>query len=89
MIPKVKEHDTFGCLLAGVPGRECPESARDKATLGQAEQETGCNERSIAALKRLEGADNPEEEELESEPLAGPNAIENYVGGNFKQDDAQ
>lgn len=89
MVAKVEEHDAFRSLLAGIPGRQGPETTGDEARLGNSQKESGRDERTVAVLEGLEGADGAEEEELEGQPLAGADAVENHVGGNLEEHDAE
>lgn len=89
MVAKVEEHDALGSLLSGIPSGQGPETTRDEARLGNSQKESGRDERTVAVLEGLEGADSAEEEELEGQPLARADAVENHVGGNLKEHDAQ
>lgn len=89
LVTKVEEHDALGRLSARVPGRERPETAGNETRLGDTKQQTGGNEGAIAVLESLEGRDGAEEEELQGEPLAGADAVENHVGWDFEEHDAE
>jgi hypothetical protein len=43
----------------------------------------------VSSRVYLEGADDAEEEELQGEPLARADAVEDHVGGDLGQDDAE
>lgn len=43
LVAKVEYHDYFGCLFSRIPGRYGPQTARNKARLGQAKEKTSCN----------------------------------------------
>lgn len=89
LVTKVEEHNALGRLSARVPGRERPETAGNETGLGDTKQQTGGNEGAIAVLESLEGRDGAEEEELQGEPLAGADAVENHVGWDFEEHDAE
>jgi len=89
LVAEVEEHDALGGLAAGVPCREGPQTARNEARLGDAQQEAREDEGTIRALEGLEGRDEAEEEELEREPLAGADAVQDHVGGDLEEHDAQ
>ena len=89
LVSKVEEHDTLRRLAACVPGRQRPETTGDEARLGHAEEETGGDEGAVVVLEGLEGGNGAEEEELQSEPLSGADAVQDHVGGNLEEDDAE
>lgn len=85
LVAEVEDHDTLSRLASGVPGGQGPETTRNEARLGDTEQESSGDEGAIVVLESLEGGDGTEEEELESEPLAGTDPVEDHVGGNLEQ----
>jgi len=89
LIAKVKDHDTLGGLVSRVPGGERPEATRDKPRLSYAQDKAGGNESAVPVLEGLECADDAEEEELQGKPLARSNTVENHVGGDFSQNNAE
>lgn len=89
LVTEVEEHDTLGGFLAGVPGREGPETTGDEARLGDTKEEPSRDEGAIAVLESLEGTDGAEEEELQGQPLAGADTVEDHVGGDLEEHDAQ
>lgn len=89
LVSKVEEHDPLGRLLARVPRGQGPEPSRDEARLGHAEQEARGDEGAVAVLEGLKGADGAEEEELQRQPLSRADAVEDHVGGDLEEDDAE
>lgn len=89
LVAEVEEHDTLGGLLSGVPSRESPETTGNEPRLGHAQEESSSDEGTIAVLEGLEGTDGAEEEQLEGEPLARADAVEDHVGGNFEEDNTE
>lgn len=89
MVPEVEDHNPLGGLGARVPCGKCPEAAGDEARLGDTQQEAGTNERGVVCLECLKCADGAKEEELESKPKAGTDAVERHVGGDFEKNDTQ
>ena len=89
LVTEVEEHDTLGSLLPCVPCRQRPQATGDKTGLGHAEQETRSDERAVVVLECLEGTDGTEEEKLKSEPLAGTDAVQDHVGGDLEEDNAE
>lgn len=89
LVTEVKEHDTLGSLIARVPGRKRPQAARNETRLGNSEQESGRDEGAIAVLESLKGRNEAEQEELQSKPLSRPDAVQDHVGWDLKEHDAQ
>lgn len=89
LVTKVEEHDSLGSLAPCVPGRESPETTGDETRLCNSQEEASRDEGGVVGLEGLESADGAEEEELESEPLAGANSVEDHVGRNLEQDNTQ
>lgn len=89
LVTKVEEHDTFGGFLAGIPSREGPETTGDETRLSNTEEESSRDEGSVVVLESLEGTDGAEEEELQGQPLAGADTVEDHVGGDLEEHDAQ
>lgn len=89
LVTKVEEHDSLGSLAPCVPGRKSPETTWDETRLRHSQEETSSDEGGVVGLEGLECADGAEEEELESEPLAGANSVEDHVGRNLEQDNTQ
>ena len=89
MVSKVEDNNAFGRFLPGVPRRESPQSTGDKPGFGDAKEKASEHEDTVALLKGLEGADSAKEEELKSEPLSRADPVEDHVGRNFGEDNAE
>lgn len=84
LIPEIEEHHPLSSLAARVPRGKCPEPTGDKTGFGHAEEESSRDEWRVAVLESLKETDGSEEEELESEPFPGPDAVEDHVGWDFE-----
>ena len=89
LVAEVEDHDTLGCLCAGIPGREGPQTTGDEAGLCDTEQQAGGNERAVVRLEGLEAADDTEEKELEREPFARTDTVQDHVAGNLEEHNAE
>ncbi len=89
LVAKVEDHHALGRLRARIPRRQRPQAAGDEAGLGHAQQEARGDEHAVALLEGLEGADGAEEEQLQRQPLARADAVQDHVGRDFEQHDAQ
>ena len=81
--------EQLSVLIVQGPASYIPESTRDEARLCNAKQKTTGNEGAIVVLEGLEGRDNSEEEQLEREPFARTNTIQDHVGRNLKEHDTK
>lgn len=79
LVAKVEDHDTFGCLFAGIPSRYGPQASRDKSRFCKSEQEASGDERAVIILEGLKGTDDAEEEELQCQPLSRANSVQDHV----------
>lgn len=89
LVAEVEDHDALGRLLARVPRRQRPQATRDETRLRDAQEEASDEEGGVALLEGLEGGDGAEEEELEREPPGGTDAVQDHVGGDFGEHDAE
>lgn len=89
LVTEVKEHDSFSSLLASIPSTECPKPTRNKSRLGNSKQESSRHEGTVVILEGLEGTDCTEEEELDRQPLAWTDAVENHVARYLEEDDTE
>lgn len=105
LITEVENHDTLCGLLSREPlplvricgscrgqGTYCgkgPQTTWDEAGLSHTQEKATSNEGAIVVLERLEGADSAEEEQLQRQPLAGANTIEDHVRWDLEEDDTQ
>lgn len=69
--------------------RTSPESTRNVSRLGDAQDKSRRDEGSVVVLERLERANQTEQEQLQGEPPAGPNPVEDHIGRDLEQDDTQ
>lgn len=79
LISKIKHHDSLRRLLPRIPRGQGPKPARNEARFGYTKEKSGRNEGGIIRLPCLERTDDAEEEELERQPLAWANAVEDHV----------
>lgn len=85
LVAKVEDHDSLRSLSLRIPSRQGPQTSGNKPRFCDAQKKSSRYERSIIGLEGLEGADCTEEEELQSEPFAWSNPVQNHVRRNLKQ----
>lgn len=85
LVSEVEEHNSLGSLLTSVPRRKSPKAARNETGLSNAKQEPRCDEGAVVILECLEGTDSAKKEELQRQPLARADAVEDHVGWNLEE----
>ena len=89
LITKVKDDDSLSCFGTGIPGREGPETAGNKARFSDTKEEARDQKRPITLLEGLEGTDGAKQENLQSKPFTGAHAIEDHVRRDLSEHDAK
>ena len=79
LIAKEEHHDSLSRLLPGIPCRHRPETTWDVPRFCRSEQESSDQVACVVLLERLKCADETEEKQLEREPFAGTDFVEDHV----------
>lgn len=79
LVSKIENHDTLRSFRSCVPRRQCPQTPWDEPRLGDAQEESSCDEGPIVRLKRLEGTNSAEEEQLQSKPKTRSHTVKCHI----------